>query len=63
MVTGNCRRLLITREKEIINYRNDLLHGEYIKYNEAGEVVSRGRYKKGMIVGEWYNKAEDDNNQ
>ena len=63
VVTGTCRRLLITREKEIINYRNDLLHGEYIKYNEAGEVVSRGRYKKGMIVGEWYNKAEDDNNQ
>ena len=63
VVADTCRRLVITREKEIINYRNDMLHGEYIKYNEQGEVVSRGRYKKSMMVGKWFNKPEDDDNQ
>jgi len=60
VVADTCRMLVITREKEIINYRNDMLHGEYIKYDEKGEVVSKGRYKKGMMVGKWYNKPEED---
>lgn len=59
VVPGTCRRLVITKEKEIINYRNDMLHGQYIKYNEKGEVVSKGRYKKSMMVGKWFNKPEE----
>ncbi|MDX9929717.1 MAG: hypothetical protein RBS37_07690 [Bacteroidales bacterium] len=60
MVADTCRMLVIKKELEILNYRNDLLHGEYISYNEEGEVVSKGRYKKGMMTGKWYNKPEEE---
>ncbi|MBM3420156.1 MAG: hypothetical protein FJY11_03370 [Bacteroidetes bacterium] len=60
VVQDSCRKLVVTRESEILNYRGDLLHGLYFKSNEKGEVLRKGRYKKGMEVGKWYNKPEEE---
>jgi antitoxin component YwqK of YwqJK toxin-antitoxin module len=60
VMSDTCRRLVITKDKEIINYRNDMLHGNYEKYNEAGELVSKGKYRKGVMTGKWFNKPEED---
>lgn len=60
LVQDSCRTLVITRGREIINYRNDLLHGLYVRYSEKGEVLRKGRYRNGMEVGKWYNKPEEE---
>lgn len=35
------------------NYKNDNLDGDYIAYNEQGELIEKGRYVDGKKVGIW----------
>ena len=54
-----CRKLVITRGKEEINYHQGVLHGLYELYDEDGALVVRGKYKKGVETGKWFRKPED----
>jgi len=54
-----CRRLVITKGLEIINYRKGTLHGKYELYDENGALVSKGKYKNGMETGKWFRKPEE----
>ena len=39
--------------KLVKNYRNDLLHGEYLYYWDNGNIRFRGQYKKSQRIGVW----------
>lgn len=55
----SCRKLLITRDLEVLNYKKDQLHGLYEKYDTQGDVIIRGYYRKGIMTGEWYYRDEE----
>jgi len=57
--SDTCRQLVITKGKEIINYKNGILHGKYELYDSSGALVIKGKYKNGMETGKWFRKPDE----
>ena len=58
----SCYRKLFFKEKTIYNYKNDILNGEFSKYDKNGRLIQKGIYKDGKMHGEWtVNVLYDDN--
>jgi len=56
--TDTCRQLVITKGKEIINFKKGVLHGMYELYDANGALVQKGKYKNGVETGKWFRKPE-----
>jgi len=57
----SCYRKLFFKEKTIYNYKNDVLNGEFSKYDKNGRLIQKGIYKDGKMHGEWtVNVLNDD---
>jgi len=60
LIIDTCRQLVITKGKEIINYKKGVLHGMYELYDENGALVEKGKYKNGAETGKWFRKPEEE---
>lgn len=60
VTSDTCRQLVITKGKEIINFKKGVLHGMYELYDENGALVEKGKYKNGVETGKWFRKPEEE---
>lgn len=48
-----CYRQILFKEKTVYNYKNDILNGEFSKFDRNGKLLQKGNYKDGKMHGEW----------
>ncbi len=58
----SCYRQILFKEKTVYNYKNDILHGEFSKFDKNGRLLRKGNYKEGKMHGEWYFNVLTDEN-
>jgi antitoxin component YwqK of YwqJK toxin-antitoxin module len=57
-----CYRQILHKEKTVYNYKNDILNGEFSKFDKNGRLLRKGNYKEGKMHGEWYFNVLTDEN-
>ena len=51
-----------TENLEYIGYRkNGEIHGEYVKYHNNGSILTKGTFRKGLYINNWFFYDENNN--